>query len=585
MRSNILNYINKLQSYKTAIKNLHWSSKKMSEHKLLDDIADSVADNQDEIAEIAQGIFGKIKNNELKPKRYKIVDSKKMLDDMLRDTQAFYATINGKNLTGLRSVVENFIGELNKFKYLIVMCIKEDFKRNFKEKQLNENNYQSRYHKMMAAKHAAGKSTEDARNEISDYFAKTSAIGDINKDRNVLNMSDHEKSFNNQINSRTYDIDFNDLNTYDSSDFNPGFSTNYDTLDTFEEGKIRLSENELRELIRESVINVLKKKVNEVRYIDTSNRFKKDPYQVLNQEPIKNGESIRVYHGCDLKTALNTAINGLSGQIRVPRTYSYENGMNPKGLFVSTDFKKAMYFAYDTDTMVIMEFTVNSNDLDTPVWNDSFGYFGQGSNPQPFSSRSERDKQKQAYQDVARNSEDSYVRDSDNPAMAERIFNNVEHQALFVGNLNPNQIKRFWVKKNGSAESYVPLSRKQFLKIYGNKEFVLNHYRPNEKSKIERDNNYPYLPNEDFISFEDMAKKELDLFYKDKPKLRARYNDEQYLKKIQDTANNYRNYYNDALNSGNYDNLRHFSSMLYPKQLRQLFGDKLYNEVYKDDIM
>ena len=98
--------------------------------------------------------------------------------------------------------------------------------------------------------------------------------------------------------------------------------------------------------------------------------------------------------------------------------------MNPKGLFVSTDFKKAMYFAYDTDTMVIMEFTVKSDDLDTPVWNDSFGYFGQCSNPQPFSSREEREKQKQAYQDSAKNSNDEYVRNSDNPAMAERIFNN-----------------------------------------------------------------------------------------------------------------------------------------------------------------
>jgi len=83
------------------------------------------------------------------------------------------------------------------------------------------------------------------------------------------------------------------------------------------------------------------KKLIEVRYIDTSNKYKKDPYQTLNQEPIKNGESIRVFHGCDLETALNTAINGLSGQVRVPRTYSYENGMNPKGLFVTTEFKKA----------------------------------------------------------------------------------------------------------------------------------------------------------------------------------------------------------------------------------------------------
>ena len=212
-------------------------------------------------------------------------------------------------------------------------------------------------------------------------------------------------------------------------------------------------------------------------------------------------------------------------------------------------------------------------------------FIGQGSNPQPFKNRYEREKQKQEYQKVSMNSEDEYVRKSDNPAMADRIFNNVEHQALFIGNLNPNQIKRFWVKKNGGSESYKPLSRKEFLKLYGNKEFVLNHYKPNEKSKIKRYNNYPYLPNEDFISFEDMAKRELDLFYKDKPKFRARYNDEQYLNKIQDTANNYRSYYEGALNNGNFYNLKHFSSMLYPKQLRQLFGDELYNKVFEHDIM
>ena len=138
MKNNILSYINKLQSYKTAIKNLHWSSKRMSEHKLLDDIADSVASNQDEIAEIAQGIYGKIKNNEVKPRRYKIYNSKRMLSDMLKDTKDFHATINGKELIGLRSVVESFIGELNKFNYLIDMCLKEDFKRNYKLKNLNE---------------------------------------------------------------------------------------------------------------------------------------------------------------------------------------------------------------------------------------------------------------------------------------------------------------------------------------------------------------------------------------------------------------------------------------------------------------
>lgn len=137
MKTNIINYINKLQGYKTAIKNLHWSSKHMSEHKLLDDIADSVANNQDEIAEMCQGLYGKIKLNELKPKRYNITNSKKMLLDMLRDTKSFYSSIKGRDLSGVRSVVETFIGEINKFVYLMEMCIKEDIKRNLKS-NLNE---------------------------------------------------------------------------------------------------------------------------------------------------------------------------------------------------------------------------------------------------------------------------------------------------------------------------------------------------------------------------------------------------------------------------------------------------------------
>ena len=292
-----------------------------------------------------------------------------------------------------------------------------------------------------------------------------------------------------------------------------------------------------------------------------------------------------MFHGCSLETALNAAINGLSGQIRIGRSYSYENGMNPKGLFVSTDFNISKSFAYDTNTMVIIEFTAKSDDLDTPVWNHNHSYFGQGSNPQPFSSREERDNQKQIYQDYAKNSRKEHISNSDNPAMAYTIFDDCEHQALFVGNLNPNMIKRFWIKKNGGSEAYIPLSRKQFLKKFGNTEFQEYTNSGYKNYKIERDNNRPYLPNEDFVSFEDMAKRELDLFYKDKPKLRAKYNDEQYLSKIQDTANNYKSYYEDALNSGNYYNLNHFSSMLYPKQLKQLFGNELYNEIYKNDLM
>lgn len=292
-----------------------------------------------------------------------------------------------------------------------------------------------------------------------------------------------------------------------------------------------------------------------------------------------------MFHGCSLETALNAAINGLSGQIRIGRSYSYENGMNPKGLFVSPDFNISKNFAYDTDTMVIIEFTAKSDDLDTPVWNHSHSYFGQGSNPQPFSSREERDNQKQIYQDYAKNCRKEYISNSDNPAMAYTIFDDCEHQALFVGNLNPNMIKRFWIKKNGGSEAYIPLSRKQFLKIYGNREFQKSTYNGYENYKVKR-NTMPYLPNEDFVSIEDMIRKRLSLYFKDNPKLRAEYSDEEYEDRIKEETEMYETFFVDAVKNNNYDDLRHyFGQLLYPKQLKQLFGDELYNEIYKNDLM
>ena len=133
MKNSILIYLNKLQAYRTAIKNIHWSSGNMSEHKLFDDIEDSVAEAQDSIAEIAQGIYGQIKLNELRPKRYQITTSKKMLQDLLNDTTKFLSTlVRNKNLVGLKSVVENFVGEINQNMYLLDFCLKEDLKRRIK---------------------------------------------------------------------------------------------------------------------------------------------------------------------------------------------------------------------------------------------------------------------------------------------------------------------------------------------------------------------------------------------------------------------------------------------------------------------
>ena len=146
MKRSILIYINKLQAYKTAIKNIHWSSNNMSEHKLFDDIEDAVSEVQDEIAEVAQGVYGRLKLNDLKPRRYNISTSKKMLQDLLNDTQQFLTTLRSKELVGIKSTVEAFIGKLNQFKYLLDFCLKEDLKRRIKTK-INENRQENEFRK------------------------------------------------------------------------------------------------------------------------------------------------------------------------------------------------------------------------------------------------------------------------------------------------------------------------------------------------------------------------------------------------------------------------------------------------------
>ena len=42
MKKDIVNFLCKLEGYKTTIKNAHFSASRMSEHKLMDDIADKL---------------------------------------------------------------------------------------------------------------------------------------------------------------------------------------------------------------------------------------------------------------------------------------------------------------------------------------------------------------------------------------------------------------------------------------------------------------------------------------------------------------------------------------------------------------
>lgn len=267
--------------------------------------------------------------------------------------------------------------------------------------------------------------------------------------------------------------------------------------------------------------------LNEVRYIDAASKsqsiynpqrpYRTDVMDAYKQDKIQNNESIRVFHGCSIDTALEICTKGTSGKRYHPRTYSYESGMNPLGIFVSVDFEQARKFGYSSKYICILEFTAKASDLEAPIWNGN-SYFGQGSNPQPFTNAEERQQQKAQYVSRAKETQDdsyfdfdkkedipidkSYIRDSDKPDLAASIFDDTEHQALFMGDLNPNMIKRVWVRKSNS-DSFTKYSRKDFVRTFAEK-------KEKRTGRLAKRNKELFQPNENVKSSQDIIDRILD---------------------------------------------------------------------------
>lgn len=195
------------------------------------------------------------------------------------------------------------------------------------------------------------------------------------------------------------------------------------------------------------------------------------------EKPIKLNDKLRVYHGFNkFDDALMAGKYGLSGQETAKRRYSYESGNNPKGLFVTVDFNVAKEFT-GYAPMAIMEIDVLYKDLEAPTWVGGRGYYGQGEYTQSFSSDDERTNQMMKNRDRAKLSDDPRISQSDNPETAETLFGS-ESQALFVGNLNPNMIKYFWVRmEDNISKPFTRLDRKTFMEHYWKDEYLEKTYR------------------------------------------------------------------------------------------------------------
>jgi hypothetical protein len=111
--------------------------------------------------------------------------------------------------------------------------------------------------------------------------------------------------------------------------------------------------------------------------------------------PLKDNETIRVYHAFNNPQDLYDILKyGTSGNLRAKRIYSYEANNNPKGFFVSIDFKTVKGFG-----QYIMELHTRVSDLEAPVW-PSGSYTVQGEYSKYWDEENPREKGTEAATDL-----------------------------------------------------------------------------------------------------------------------------------------------------------------------------------------
>jgi len=214
--------------------------------------------------------------------------------------------------------------------------------------------------------------------------------------------------------------------------------------------------------------NLNSSKVREYSFDRGDNIF----YKILEREqPFQESDRIKVFHAFrEMFAAVTTAIHGISGRDRAPRAYSYESNNNPYGLYVTIDLDVAKEF---TTYGAIMEFVCMYSELETPVWPGG-GYTIQGEMAQYWDAdriEEQREKARQKIREEAKKSEYEAIAKSSRPELAEILMSPREYQALFIGDLNPSRITKFWVRDQQKEypridDPWVTITKEQLIEKY-----------------------------------------------------------------------------------------------------------------------
>ena len=121
-----IDFINRLEGWKTKCKNLHWASHRRNIHKYLDEFLDIISEYQDGLAEEEMGIYGRMLPNIITGISSTAVNAKEFIEEVRSATLAFYSGIPDDPVhSGIKSECETFIHNINKYRFLFSLCDQE----------------------------------------------------------------------------------------------------------------------------------------------------------------------------------------------------------------------------------------------------------------------------------------------------------------------------------------------------------------------------------------------------------------------------------------------------------------------------
>ena len=119
-----LDFICKMEGWKTKCKNLHWAAPKKNVHVYLDEFLEVISDYQDTVAEGIMGVLSvHLGPSDVKGDPGNAQNAQQFVDEVKAGTLSFYKQIPENPLyAGLKSECETFIQNVNKFDYLFSLC-------------------------------------------------------------------------------------------------------------------------------------------------------------------------------------------------------------------------------------------------------------------------------------------------------------------------------------------------------------------------------------------------------------------------------------------------------------------------------